>query len=60
MPKLDGFMTIKRQDPEYRSIDERIKDFNMVEGMLSDEEIIEQSQRCMDCGVPFAICMDVL
>jgi NAD(P)H-dependent glutamate synthase small subunit len=53
MPKLDGFMTIKRQDPEYRSIDERIKDFNMVEGMLSDEEIIEQSQRCMDCGVPF-------
>jgi len=53
MPKLDGFMTIKRQDPKYRSIDERIKDFNMVEGMLSDEEIIEQSQRCMDCGVPF-------
>ena len=53
MPKLDGFMTIKRQDPKYRPIDERIRDFNMVEGMLSDEEIIEQSQRCMDCGVPF-------
>ena len=53
MPKLDGFITIQRKDPEYRAIEERIKDFNMVEGMLSDDAIIEQSMRCMDCGVPF-------
>ncbi len=53
MPKLDGFRTIKRQNPEYRKVEERILDFEPVEGMLTEEEVIEQATRCMDCGVPF-------
>lgn len=53
MPKQDGFITIQRKDAPYRAVDERIKDFNQVEGMLPPEEVSIQAERCMDCGVPF-------
>ncbi len=53
MPKLDGFRTIKRKDPTYRPVEERIKDFEPVNGPLSESEIVDQARRCMDCGVPF-------
>ncbi len=46
-------MHIKRQTPPYRDVDERIHDFYPVQGSLSDEEIMKQANRCMDCGVPF-------
>ncbi|MGH0054288.1 MAG: glutamate synthase subunit beta [Sphaerochaetaceae bacterium] len=53
MLKHDGFRTIPRKDPEYRPVDERIKDFEPVEGMLEPEQVQIQAERCMDCGVPF-------
>ncbi|NCB01666.1 MAG: glutamate synthase subunit beta [Spirochaetia bacterium] len=53
MPKLDGFLAVKRKDPGYRAVEERVLDFNRVELMLSEEEVVEQATRCMDCGVPF-------
>ena len=53
MSKLDGFKTIQRKDPEYRPVEERIKDFDMVESSQNHEEIVKQAMRCMDCGVPF-------
>ncbi len=53
MPKRDGFLTIQRKDAAYRAVDDRIKDFEPVEGMLPPEEVKIQAERCMDCGVPF-------
>ncbi|MDC7244274.1 MAG: glutamate synthase subunit beta [Sphaerochaetaceae bacterium] len=53
MPKLDGFRTIKRKEPPYRDVEERICDFEPVNGPLSESEVVEQARRCMDCGVPF-------
>lgn len=53
MAKHNGFMNIPRKSPGYRPAEERIHDFRPVQMTLSDEEITEQANRCMDCGVPF-------
>ncbi len=53
MGKQDGFLTIDRKDAEYRPVKDRIKDFDPVDTMLPPEEVRIQSDRCMDCGVPF-------
>ena len=37
----------------YRPTDERKSDWREVERMLSDEELREQTTRCMNCGQPF-------
>ena len=37
----------------YRPTDERRGDWREVERMLSDEELKEQTSRCMNCGQPF-------
>jgi glutamate synthase (NADPH/NADH) small chain len=48
-----GFMEIPRKDPGYRPAEERVTDYKAVENRLSDADLIEQSGRCMDCGIPF-------
>lgn len=48
-----GFLEIKRQEPGYRPVDERVKDYNEVEQRLSEKDLRDQSSRCMDCGIPF-------
>lgn len=53
MGKPRGFLDIKHKGAQYRSVEERLKDFNEVEILLTDEEIHQQAARCMDCGVPF-------
>ncbi len=42
-----------RRDPGYRDVEVRLKDFNEVEKRLSEEEIMEQASRCLNCGTPF-------
>lgn len=37
----------------YRDTAERVKDFKEVERQLTVEEIVAQSKRCHDCGIPF-------
>ena len=37
----------------YRPTEERKGDWREVERMLSDEELKEQTVRCMNCGQPF-------
>lgn len=51
--KHNGFLEHPRQDPEYRSIEVRKRDFEWVEQPLSESELHNQAKRCMDCGVPF-------
>ncbi|MCK5843277.1 MAG: glutamate synthase subunit beta, partial [Victivallales bacterium] len=55
MSNPKAFIEIKRLDAEYRPVEERIKDFNEVEKYLfhTPAAIIQQSERCMDCGIPF-------
>ena len=48
-----AFLDFKRVDPGYRSIDERVHDWNEVERRLEPEELTRQAARCMDCGIPF-------
>lgn len=53
MGKAAGFMEYKRVDPTYRPVNERIMDYRPVERSLSQQEIVRQAARCMDCGTPF-------
>ncbi|NNL41424.1 MAG: glutamate synthase subunit beta [Desulfobacterales bacterium] len=53
MDNLRKFFENKRKDPGYRPKEERIKDFKEVEMRLSEEEIINQATRCINCGTPF-------
>lgn len=48
-----GYLDIDRSDPGYRELEDRIKDYSMVEKRLSNKEIREQAHRCMDCGTPY-------
>lgn len=48
-----AFLDIGRQDPGYRPVDERVRDWREVEAHLSDEDLAKQAARCMDCGIPF-------
>jgi glutamate synthase (NADPH) small chain len=53
MTKERAFIEYRRKDPGYRPVDERIHDFRAVELRPSEEDLHEQSARCMDCGIPF-------
>ena len=44
---------IRRREPGYRSVAERLKDFDEVERCLTDDELVLQASRCMSCGTPF-------
>ncbi|MCP0886479.1 glutamate synthase subunit beta [Ligilactobacillus sp. WILCCON 0076] len=47
-----GFMKYPRINNPYRTVGERIKDFEEMENVLSVEERRKQAARCMNCGVP--------
>ena len=53
MGKVTGFKEFKRADESYKSVDQRVKNYNEFTVPLSDKEITEQGSRCMDCGIPF-------
>ncbi|MFH1386335.1 MAG: glutamate synthase subunit beta [bacterium] len=48
-----GFIKIKRTKTAYRPVCERVKDFDRVFKLRSEDETAEQATRCMDCGTPF-------
>lgn len=53
MGKPTGFIEFTRDIPTKRKINERVRDYLEVEKTLTKEKAVEQSARCMDCGVPF-------
>jgi len=53
MGKPTGFLEIRRAKTPYRQVGERIHDYKIVLGDLSEETTRAQGARCMDCGVPF-------
>ncbi|MDX2055855.1 MAG: glutamate synthase subunit beta [Polyangiaceae bacterium] len=53
MGKVNGFLEYGRKSPKKRPANERVLDFREFELPVLDEDLKEQSARCMDCGVPF-------
>lgn len=53
MGEIKGFLKYKRQDIGHRPVEERIHDFNELDLPLTPEQIVQQTARCMDCGIPF-------
>lgn len=53
MGKATGFLEYERYVPEKRHPEERIQDWDELKGHYSEEELITQAARCMNCGVPF-------
>lgn len=48
-----GFLKIQREGPKRRPVPQRIKDWREFYEPASDELLMAQGARCMDCGVPF-------
>jgi glutamate synthase (NADPH) small chain len=53
MGKPTGFLEFHRELPAKRTPEERIKDYNEFVAMYSEQQLNQQSARCMNCGVPF-------
>ena len=53
MGKTTGFMEFERIDRSYEDAEERIKDYKEFMVPLSEDELVEQGARCMDCGIPY-------
>jgi len=53
MGKITGFKEYERKNFTLTPVEERVKHYNEFTTPLNQEEMEEQSARCMDCGVPF-------
>lgn len=53
MGKLGGFLEIPREEASKRPVEERVKDWRELYRPFTDEYLLKQSARCMDCGIPF-------
>jgi NAD(P)H-dependent glutamate synthase small subunit len=53
MSKVDGFLRYGRRDPAKKPVGERIAAFAEFEEPLAFDRLLEQANRCMDCGIPF-------
>ena len=48
-----GFIKYKKKNPSLTKVDKRLKNHNEFQSLLSDNDLRNQSDRCMDCGTPF-------
>ncbi|MEU5879708.1 glutamate synthase subunit beta [Spirillospora sp. NPDC047279] len=48
-----GFLTVRRELPERRPVDVRIKSWSEVYENFGNDKLEKQASRCMDCGIPF-------
>ncbi|QEN06041.1 glutamate synthase subunit beta [Thiospirochaeta perfilievii] len=53
MTNVFGFLEKERKNPPYRDVKDRVKDYKEVATQLSKDELKEQAERCMNCGIPF-------
>lgn len=53
MGKLGGFLEIKRQTSKEISPQERIENYHEFHKVLNETDAVQQSARCMECGIPF-------
>ena len=60
MSKITGFMTLAREAPGERPIEERLRDWRPIHLRLPEDRLQTQATRCMDCGIPFCHKAQVL
>lgn len=48
-----GFLKYKREGPQRRPVELRVKDWREMYDPFPDDRLKVQGARCMDCGVPF-------
>ncbi len=60
MGKPTGFMEFQRELPADRSPLERVKDWQEFHLHFPEENLVRQSARCMDCGIPFCHTGDLM
>ena len=53
MTNVFGFLEKERKNPPYRDVKERVKDYKEVTTRLEKDELKDQAERCMNCGIPF-------
>jgi glutamate synthase (NADPH/NADH) small chain len=53
MPKSKGFINRPRATGTTRPVAQRLRDYNNVYLPPTEEHMLSQAERCMDCGVPF-------
>lgn len=53
MGKATGFKEFNRELPAKVAPAERVKNYNEFESLYNEEQLNQQSARCMDCGIPF-------
>ncbi|MBL4892247.1 MAG: glutamate synthase subunit beta [Rhizobiaceae bacterium] len=53
MGKVTGFLEIDRQTARYQPASDRIRHNHEFTIPMSDEEVVKQASRCMDCGIPY-------
>jgi glutamate synthase (NADPH/NADH) small chain len=53
MGKITGFLEYERNDPEKRSPETRISDWDEIRLPQEEEAVRIQAARCMNCGIPF-------
>ena len=53
MGKPTGFLEYTRELPPKRPVEERKKDFREFVELYPRQKLVQQSARCMNCGVPF-------
>ena len=51
--KMLKFVTVSRETPEKRAVDERARDFGEIYREYADAKAAEQAARCSQCGIPF-------
>ncbi len=53
MGKVTGFLEIDRQDRNYRTASDRVRNYREFVIAPSQKELRDQAARCMDCGIPY-------
>ena len=53
MGDVKGFLKVQRSLPENQIVEERVHHFEEFTQASPDQHKVDQSSRCMDCGVPF-------
>ncbi len=48
-----GFIKYKKKNPSLTKVDKRLKNYSEFQSLLSDKDLRNQSDRCMDCVTPF-------
>jgi glutamate synthase (NADPH/NADH) small chain len=53
MGDVRGFLKHGRRATPYRPVEERLRDWKVVQEDFGRDETVVQASRCMDCGIPF-------